>query len=104
MSHILQHILEEFEQPAAPPAVKLENGHIGDGTGDAAGVGAGDAAGVGAGEADDDDAPLHAARLAAAIVAVLLQHGRLRCVMLRSTSCILEKGAESPGLAADSCL
>lgn len=94
MSHILQHILEEFEQPAAPPAVKLENGHAGDG--------AGDAAGVGADEADDDDAPLHAARLAAAIVAVLLEHGRLRCVMLRSTSCILEKAAESPGLVADS--
>jgi hypothetical protein len=58
MPHILQYISEHW---APPPEVKTENGHM----------------------HQEGDAPLpQTAQLLAAIVTVLLQHGRLRCAAI----------------------
>jgi hypothetical protein len=59
MPHILQYISEHW---APPPEVKTENGHA----------------------HQEGDAPLpQTAQLLAAIVTVLLQHGRLRCAAIK---------------------
>jgi hypothetical protein len=55
MPHILQYVSEQY---APLPEVKMENGHMGDG--------------------DDEEPPPQSAQLMAAIITVLLQHGRLR--------------------------
>lgn len=55
MPHILQYVSEQY---APPPEVKMENGHMGDGY--------------------DEEPPPQSAQLMAAIITVLLQHGRLR--------------------------
>lgn len=57
MAHILSYIRELYKQP--PSDVKMENGH--------------------ASGQDEDAPPPQTAEVMAAILTVLLQHGRLRC-------------------------
>lgn len=59
MPHILQYISEHW---APPPEVKTENGHM---------------------HQEGDAPPPQTAQLLAAIITVLLQHGRLRCAATR---------------------
>ena len=59
MPHILQYISEQY---APPPEVKVENGHMDQGSG---------------------APPPQTAELMTAIITVLLQHGRLRCGTLQ---------------------
>lgn len=70
MPHILQYISEHW---APPPEVKTENGHTHQG-----------------GEAP----PPQTAQLLAAIVAVLLQHGRLRCAATRPVGWLEVSGVQ----------